>query len=107
MELREKNNFTRNDFMDLLIQLKNEKNDEKSGNLTLNEIAAQASIFFLAGFETSSTTLTFCLYELAINPDIQSKTRQEIQRVLRQHDGKLTYEAIMNMRYVEQVLQGA
>lgn len=106
VEYREKNNVTRNDFMDLLIKMKNQEKDEKTGNLTLNEIAAQAFIFYLAGFETSSTTLTFTLYELALNPDIQTKTRNEIKGALNRHGGKLTYEAMMSMPYVDQVLQG-
>lgn len=51
VEYREKNNVQRNDFMSLLIELKNSKSD--LGQLTINEIAAQAFVFFLAGFETS------------------------------------------------------
>lgn len=107
VEYREKNNVSRNDFMDILIKLKNEENlDEKLGKLTLNEIAAQAFVFFLAGFETSSTTLTFCLYELALNQEIQRKTRQIIRETLKRHEGKFTYEAMMDMPYVDYVLQG-
>lgn len=45
VEYREKNNITRNDFMDLLIKLKNDTNS--ADGLTLNEIAAQAFLFFL------------------------------------------------------------
>lgn len=105
VEYREKNNISRNDFMDLLINLKNDKND-KTGNLTINEIAAQTFIFFLGGFETSSSTLTCCLYELAINPAVQTKTREEIKNTLNKCNGKLTYEAIMDMPYVDQVIKG-
>lgn len=107
VEYREKNNVRRNDFMDILIKLKNEENlDGNLGKLTLNEIAAQAFVFYLAGFETSSTTLTFCLYELALNPEIQTKTREIIRQTLKRHDGKFTYEAMMDMPYVDHVLQG-
>lgn len=42
----------------------------------------------------SSTTMTFCLYELALNPDIQEKMREDIKVVLSKHDNKLTYEGI-------------
>ena len=63
VEYREKTNFTRNDFMQLLIQLKNhgvvsadgaknEQEDSKSETfrkLNLGELAAQAFVFFVAG----------------------------------------------------------
>lgn len=53
VEYREKNNIHRNDFMHLLIQLKNsgavEGESTKIGNLTIEEVAAQAVIFILAG----------------------------------------------------------
>lgn len=44
---REKNKIVRNDFMDLLLKLKNSENPEE--RLAMNEIAAQAFVFFLAG----------------------------------------------------------
>ncbi|KAL3280181.1 hypothetical protein HHI36_017681 [Cryptolaemus montrouzieri] len=113
---REKNNIFRKDFMHLLIQLKNkgklvdddkldsENLTEDENTITMEEIAAQAFIFFEAGFETSSTTMTFCLYELAKNKTIQDRLRGEIQKVLKKHDGKLTYDTLMNMHYLEQVI---
>ncbi|XP_044261565.1 cytochrome P450 6a2-like [Tribolium madens] len=107
---REKNSFTRNDFLQLLINLKNSKIAEEEGyqhdgkTLTLEEIAAQCFVFFLAGFETSSTTMTFALYEMAKNQEIQNKVREEISTVLKKHDGKITYESIQDMKYMNQVI---
>lgn len=50
IEHREKNNIQRNDFMEIMLNLKNKKltNDNKDA-LTFNEIAAQTNIFFVAG----------------------------------------------------------
>jgi len=60
IEYREKNNVVRMDFMNLLLQLKNDGkladgSDTKEAveTLTVEEIAAQVFVFFLAGFETS------------------------------------------------------
>ncbi|XP_043646093.1 probable cytochrome P450 6a23 [Drosophila teissieri] len=95
----------RNDFMDSLIEMYQK---EQAGNtedgLSFNEILAQAFIFFLAGFETSSTTMGFALYELALNQDIQDQLRAEINEVLAKHNNEFTYEGLKEMKYVEQVI---
>ncbi|XP_050458786.1 probable cytochrome P450 6a14 [Cataglyphis hispanica] len=115
VEYRQTHNIVRHDFMNLLIQLMEkgyvEADDEKDVNdisstvnkLTMLEAAAQAYVFFLAGFETSSTTATYCLYELAQHQDIQDKIRQEIDEMLKQH-GELTYNAVNEMTYLHKVV---
>jgi hypothetical protein len=72
----------------------------------MNSLAAQAFVFFAAGYETSSTTMTFCLYELSLHQDIQNRLREEIDVVLLKHDGKLTYEGIQEMEYLDKVVSG-
>jgi len=67
---------------------------------------AQALTFLLAGFETSGSTMTFALYELALHPEIQQSLRAEILEVLSKHDGKLTYDGIQNMSYLDRVVSG-
>lgn len=47
VEYRRKNHIQRNDFLDILMKL-NETN-ASDGGLTLNELAAQVFLFFLAG----------------------------------------------------------
>lgn len=107
---REKNNIRRNDFMDQLIDLKNNKlmktETGESMNLTIEEIAAQAFVFFAAGFETSSTTMGFALYELAQKQDIQDRLRKECLEVLAKHNNELTYESLKEMGYLNQVISG-
>jgi cytochrome P450 family 6 len=123
VEYRETYNVHRQDFMQLMIQLKNKTLVMDEGEelkylqkvadnlksmtpfeVTMDVIAAQAFVFYLAGFETSSTTMTFCLYELARNPDIQERVRNDIDTVLQKHDGNITYEAISEMGYLNKVV---
>lgn len=106
---REKNNIQRNDFLQLLMQIKDtgklEGETVDLGKLSFEELAAQVFIFLAAGFETSSSTLTFAAYELALNPEIQDKARAEIKEVLQNHNGVMSYEAAMDMTYVDQIVR--
>lgn len=119
LEYREKNNVTRKDFFQLLIQLRNTgtvqlddqwetviKSDENQKTMSINEIAAQVFVFFAAGFETSSSTLSLCLYELAKNPDIQERVIDEIDRVLEMNNGNITYDCVNDMKYLECCIDG-
>jgi len=67
---------------------------------------AQALSFLIGGYETSSTTLSFALYELAMHPEIQQSLRAEIVQVLSKHGGKLTYDGIKDMSYLDRVVSG-
>lgn len=50
--------------------------------------------------------MTFCLHELSQNPEIQERVRENIMEVLERHDGKITYEALSEMTYLEQCING-
>ncbi|XP_043471300.1 cytochrome P450 6k1-like [Leptopilina heterotoma] len=105
MKYRKENNVVRHDFVDLLRYVK--ENPEKMDDVELTDtlIAAQCFIFFAAGFETSSTTMSNSLYELALNPSVQDKLRNEIQQVLNKSEGKLTYDNVKSMKYLHKVFQ--
>lgn len=69
------------------------------------EAAAQVFVFFIAGFETTSTTLTYCLHELAKFPHVQEKLQEEIDKIANTPDG-FNYENVMNMKYLDMVFNG-
>ncbi|CAK1542623.1 unnamed protein product [Leptosia nina] len=107
---RERNNYHRSDFLQTLIDLKKNDNDVKSEkdrdtySLTFTDVAANTMLYMLAGYETSATTGMYAAYELARNPDIQAKVRDEVNTVLAKHNGQWTYEAQNEMTYVNMVL---
>lgn len=70
------------------------------------DVTAQALIFFFAGFESIASVLCFLTYELAVNPDIQERLREEVDETLVECKGKLTYDALMKMKYMDTVVSG-
>lgn len=68
------------------------------------QIAAQAFGFILAGLDPLKATLGFCLYELALHPELQERVRAEIQKTLQQHSGNITAECLKELNYTKQVL---
>ena len=46
------------------------------------------------------------LYELALNPKIQKKLREEINEHYKKHNGELNYEHIKDMEYLDKVFKG-
>jgi len=72
---------------------------------TDNILTAQAFVFFAAGFETSSTTISFALWELSREPECQERLRREILEYDRKNEGKITYDSINDMKYLDMVVK--
>jgi cytochrome P450 family 6 len=70
------------------------------------DIYAQASTFFVDGYETSSGAMAFGLYCLAVNPDVQVKVREEVDSILKKHDGQLNFDALQEMTCLDMALSG-
>ncbi|XP_014487195.1 PREDICTED: cytochrome P450 9e2-like [Dinoponera quadriceps] len=100
MEQRRTSGTQRNDFLQLMVEL-----DRAEGNkLDLEVLVSHTMSFFLDGYETSSITLSFVGFQLALNPEVQKKLRKEVMTVLTKHNGILTYEALREMTYMDQVI---
>ncbi|XP_053969601.1 probable cytochrome P450 6d4 [Anastrepha ludens] len=120
IEYREKHNIVRKDMLQLMMQLRNtgkitEDDDNWSAKpnaavgvekeFTLDHIAAQGSIFYLAGQETTSSTAAFTIFELAQYPELLELAQKEVTEVLARHDGQLSYDALREMSFLELCLQ--
>ncbi|XP_043483753.1 cytochrome P450 6k1-like [Leptopilina heterotoma] len=105
---RIKSGTKRNDLIDLLIELRQncEKDPEQYNGFKFDgdNLVSQAAIFFTGGFETSSTTMSFTLYELAVNTKVQNKLRLEIEEALKASGGKITYDMVMTLPYLDMVI---
>ncbi|XP_065080038.1 probable cytochrome P450 6a13 [Ochlerotatus camptorhynchus] len=88
----------KDDILQLLIRLREEQ------KISMDELTTQCYSFVKYGLETCTSVMTFCLYELAKNDTIQNRLREGINHSLEDTDGQLTYEVIMSMPYLDQVV---
>ncbi|KAK1122067.1 hypothetical protein K0M31_009910 [Melipona bicolor] len=103
MKYRKNHNIYRPDFIQMLMELKEHPEKMGDNKLTDSLLVAQVFGFFVAGFETSSTTMTNAHYELALNPNIQDKLRQKINEYFAKHNGEFKYENMKEMKYFDKV----
>ena len=50
--------------------------------ISTDEIIANAMLLFVAGYDTTATSLSFFMYNMAKNPEVQETLVQEIHRVV-------------------------
>ncbi|KAF2900435.1 hypothetical protein ILUMI_05752 [Ignelater luminosus] len=80
------------------------RTQQKRIEITDEVITSQAIGFFIAGFDTTSTFMSFISYELAVNPDVQQRLIDDIDTTLEECNGDITYEALMAMKYLDMVV---
>ncbi|XP_058954828.2 cytochrome P450 3A24-like [Pocillopora verrucosa] len=97
----------RKDLLQLMMNANDETTVEGVSRLSDEEIVAQSIIFLLAGYETSSNTLAFTLYFLAVNPDVQDKLRKEISEALESNAKKPLYDVAQNIEFLDCVIKEA
>lgn len=90
----------RGTIMRMILDQKRNNGEEYDENLLID----YAFGFFVAAYDTTKMTINFILYQLALHPHIQQRLRDEIKTVLAKYDGCLTYEALKEMSYMDQVI---
>lgn len=95
----------RKDLLELMMAANDHTTVEGASKLTDDEVVAQLVVFLLAGYETSSNTLSFTLYFLALNPDVQDKLRSEINEAVANASKKSLYEIAHNIEYLDCVIK--
>ncbi|XP_014216186.1 cytochrome P450 9e2-like isoform X2 [Copidosoma floridanum] len=103
IKAREEKGIVRPDMLQLLMEARSTMSKERAAKFNLTEMTAQAFLFFLAGFEASATQSSLMAFEMALNPDVQSRVQIEIDEVMLATKGRPTYDAIGNMTYLDAV----
>ncbi|KAL6430829.1 hypothetical protein ACFW04_006978 [Cataglyphis niger] len=100
MEQRRREEKPRNDFLQLMADLERSEGTK----IDINVLTSHAVSFFIDGYETSSTVLSFIGFQLASHQDVQAKLHEEVISVLNKYDGVITYDALKDMTYMDQVI---
>ncbi|XP_014487198.1 PREDICTED: cytochrome P450 9e2-like [Dinoponera quadriceps] len=100
MKQRRTSGMQRNDFLQLMTELERTEDDK----FDLEILASYALSFFVDGYETSSSALSFIGFHLAVYPEVQKKLRKEVMNVLSKYNGIVTYDALKEMTYMDQVI---
>ena len=95
MEDMAENKDVPNDLLSLLI------ND---GSLTKEEIIDEFITIFIAGQETTASSLGFVLYEILSNPHVETKLLNEIDEVLGERE-VVEFDDLAKLKYLGQVLE--
>ncbi|OZJ04261.1 hypothetical protein BZG36_02470 [Bifiguratus adelaidae] len=94
---------------DLLMMMleANQEEVDPSKRLTDADLRNDLVVFFVAGHDTTSNALTYALYHLAVNPDVQQRAREECIRVLGDAPEDIVPDAeqIKHLTYISQIIQ--
>lgn len=94
---------TRVDFLQLMIDSQQNNDSKQDKGLTDHEILSQAMIFLFAGYETTSSSLTFLSYNLATNPQVMKKLQEEVDATF-PNKAPIQYQELMQMEYLDCVI---
>jgi cytochrome P450 len=84
------------DILDLLLNAK----DDKDQGFSDNQIRDEAIAFILAGHETTSSLITWCLYAIMTHPEVYRACVEEIDQVL-QDGTELDYHKLNQLQIIE------
>ncbi|GMS93911.1 hypothetical protein PENTCL1PPCAC_16086, partial [Pristionchus entomophagus] len=69
--------------------------------LTVDEVIAQAIVFLLAGYDTTSNALSYTAWMMSRHHDVMKRCQEEIDEVC--SESSISYEDSQNMRYLDAV----
>lgn len=97
----------RQDLLNLMLTAHEDTTEEGISKLTDEEIVGQCVIFLFAGYETSSNTLAYMTYYLAMNQHVQDKLREEIKQAVKSNPDSTLYDLAHSIEYLDCVISEA
>lgn len=101
IQTRDAENIVRPDMLQLMMETRGKRPGKE---LTIEDMTAHAFGFFFGGFDTVSSLMSFAAHEIAVNPDVQARLRNEVDEVLQENNGELTYDKLNGMQYLDAVV---
>ena len=105
LKARQEKGIYRPDLIQILMEANIKLAPDKQ--LTIDDMTGNAFLFFSAGLENIANLACFAAYEVAVNKGVQEQLQKEIDEVLEQCNGNVTYEAINEMKYLHGVVHEA
>ncbi|CAL2031258.1 unnamed protein product [Caenorhabditis brenneri] len=106
------------DFIDLFLDAKADVDFDKEAQeeftkrnmkvikqLTQDEVIGQCFLFVIGGFDTTALALSYVTYLLAMNPEIQKKLQEEVDREF--GDAEIEFEKLGRLKYMDKVMKEA
>ena len=75
---------------------------KKTKDVDYDHVISTATIMLIAGYDTTATTMSYILYELALNQDCQETLFEEIENA--KSGDRLSYDTIQSLPYLEAVI---
>ncbi|KAF3438775.1 hypothetical protein FNV43_RR21539 [Rhamnella rubrinervis] len=104
IEEHKANLVEKKDFVDILLQVQNQKDEKLGSGLTQQDIKGILADMFVAGTDTTSTVMEWLMAELVRNPEVMKKAQEEVRRVVGKKSN-IDMEDINQMGYLKCVIK--
>ena len=76
--------------------------ESRTKDINYDHVISTAGVLLLAGYDTTGTTMSYIIYELAMNQDYQDVLFEEVETARK--DGGLSYDTIQSLPYLDAVV---
>ncbi|CAG9838971.1 unnamed protein product [Diabrotica balteata] len=100
MTTRESYDGKPRNVVDVANKAAREKKNGEQDTLEFETIMSNVLLFLIAGRDSTTSIISFTLYEIAINQEIQNKLRKEVKLNFQKY-GSICFEGVQDNKYLE------